>query len=74
MEARRPTVFRVVLALGARLLATELSTVATSTAAGAAGPAPVATTTTMTFVDTSRPTPPWNGMPGNPPRSLVTTI
>ncbi len=73
MEARRPTVFRVVLALGALLLATELSTVATSTAAGAAGPAPVATTT-MTFVDTSRPTPPWNGMPGNASRSLVTTI
>jgi dienelactone hydrolase len=28
----------------------------------------------MTFVDTSRPTPPWNGMPGKSSRTLVTTI
>ena len=41
--------------------------------AGAASSEPV-TTTTMTFIDTSRPTPPWNGMPGKPSRTLVTTI
>ena len=42
-------------------------------ALGAASSTPVATTT-MTFVDTSRSTPPWDGMPGKPSRTLVTTI
>jgi dienelactone hydrolase len=28
----------------------------------------------MTFVDTSRPTPPWDGMPARPSRTLVTSI
>ena len=28
----------------------------------------------MTFVDTSRSTPPWDGMPARPSRTLVTTI
>src|SRR6202035_1454240 len=31
-------------------------------------------TTTMTFVDSSRPTPSWNGMPAKPSRTLVTSI
>jgi dienelactone hydrolase len=31
-------------------------------------------TTTMTFVDTSRPTPPWDGMPARPSRTLVTSV
>jgi predicted esterase len=38
-----------------------------------AGPTPVSTTT-MTFVDTARPTPPWDGMPARPSRTLVTSI
>jgi dienelactone hydrolase len=41
--------------------------------AAAAGSNSVATTT-MTFVDSSRSTPPWDGMPGKPSRTLVTTI
>jgi dienelactone hydrolase len=41
--------------------------------AGATGPRLVVTTT-MTFVDTSRSTPPWDGMPARPSRTLVTTI
>jgi dienelactone hydrolase len=28
----------------------------------------------MTFVDTSRPTPPWDGMPARPSRTLVTSV
>jgi dienelactone hydrolase len=42
------------------------------TVAGAA-PSPVATTT-MTFVDGSRPTPAWDGTAATPSRTLVTTI
>jgi dienelactone hydrolase len=55
------------------LFATERAAVGRSAAAGAASSAPV-TATTMTFVDTSRPTPPWNGMSATPSRTLVTTI
>jgi dienelactone hydrolase len=42
-------------------------------AAASTGSATVATTT-MTFVDTSRSTPQWDGMPAKPSRTLVTTI
>lgn len=45
----------------------------TSMPAGATGPLAVATTT-MTFVDTSRATPPWGGRPAKGSRTLVTTI
>src|SRR5271165_4977287 len=41
--------------------------------AGAASATPVAQTT-MTFVDTSRATPAWDGMPAKASRTLVTTI
>jgi dienelactone hydrolase len=41
--------------------------------AGAVG-ATTVTSTTMTFVDNSRSTPPWNGAPAVPSRTLVTTI
>jgi len=41
--------------------------------AGATSPRLVVTTT-MTFVDTSRSTPPWDGIPARPSRTLVTTI
>jgi dienelactone hydrolase len=37
------------------------------------GSAP-ASTTTITFVDATRPTPPWNGMPAKSSRTLVTSI
>ena len=37
------------------------------------GSMPVSTTT-ITFVDTTRSTPPWNGMPANASRTLVTSI
>jgi dienelactone hydrolase len=42
-------------------------------AAAATGSSGVATTT-MTFVDTSRSTPPWDGMPATSSRTLVTTM
>ena len=66
------------MALGAGVFGLVLSVMAlplvgAPTVAAAAGSTSVATTT-MTFVDTSRATPPWNGMPGKPSRTLVTTI
>ena len=69
---------RRIVSLGAVGFGLLLSTmgpplVGAPTAAGAAGSTSVATTT-MTFVDTSRSTPPWDGMPGKPSRTLVTTI
>jgi dienelactone hydrolase len=42
-------------------------------AAAATGSSGV-TTTTMSFVDTSRSTPPWDGMPATSSRTLVTTM
>ena len=73
MGAIRHTVLLAAVACGVLLSATEEGAVGASAAAGAASSAAVATTT-MTFVDTSRPTPPWNGTPGKPSRTLVTTI
>ena len=69
---------RRVLSLGAvasclLLSAMTLHVVGAATIAAAAGSTSVATTT-MTFVDTSRSTPPWEGMPGKPSRTLVTSI
>lgn len=62
------------VACGLLLPATALAGVAAPTpAVGATSSAPVATTT-MTFVDTSRSTPPWDGMQARPSRTLVTTI
>jgi dienelactone hydrolase len=73
MGAIRQTVLLAAVACVSLLSAMELGTVGSSTVAGAASSAPVATTT-LTFVDTSRPTPPWNGTPEKPTRTLVTTI
>jgi len=58
---------------GLLLSAMGLPGVGAPTLAAAAGSTLVATAT-MTFVDTSRSTPPWDGMPGKPSRTLVTTI
>ena len=73
MGATRGTMLLAAVSCGFLLSATALETVGTNTVAGAASSAPAATTT-MTFVDTSRSTPAWNGMPGKPSRTLVTTI
>ena len=58
---------------GLLLSAMGLPLVGTSIVGAAASSTSVATTT-MTFVDTSRSTPPWNGMPAKPSRTLVTTV
>ena len=44
-----------------------------SLASGSSG-STLVSTTTMTFVDRARSTPPWNGMPARPSRTLVTSI
>ena len=72
MGAIRQTMSLAAVTCGFLLSAAALATVDTNPV-GAASSAPVATTT-MTFVDTSRTTPAWNGMPGKPSRTLVTTI
>ena len=61
------------VALGLAVSAIGLRSVGAAAASGEAGALPV-TTTTMTFVDTSRSTPAWNGMPSTPSRTLVTTV
>ena len=61
------------VAFGLLLSAMGLPLIGAPTVARAAGSSSVATTT-MTFVDTARSTPPWDGMPGKPSRTLVTTI
>ncbi len=61
------------IAFGLLLLAMGLPLVGAPVPAGATGSMVVATTT-MTFVDSSRSTPPWDGMPSKPSRTLVTTI
>jgi dienelactone hydrolase len=61
------------VAFGLLLCAMGLPSIGVPTAGAAAGSTSVATTT-MTFVDTSRSTPPWDGMPSKPSRTLVTTI
>lgn len=43
-------------------------------AVGAATDSNAVATTTLTFVDTSRPTPPWDGKPAEPSRTLVTSV
>ena len=53
--------------------AMALPLVGAPSVAAAAGSTSV-TSTTMTFVDTSRSTPPWDGTAGTPSRTLVTTI
>jgi dienelactone hydrolase len=58
---------------GLLLSAGALAAIGTPAVAGATGPAAVATTT-MTFVDTSRSTPSWEGMSAKPSRTLVTTV
>ena len=60
------------VASGCLCAATEVSALGASPLAGATTSAVVATT--MTFVDSSRPTPAWNGTPQKPSRTLVTTI
>ncbi|MFZ0251934.1 MAG: neocarzinostatin apoprotein domain-containing protein [Acidimicrobiales bacterium] len=62
------------VACGLLLSATAFASVTPSApATGAAASTPVATTT-MTFVDHSRSTPPWDGKPAQPSRTLVTTL
>src|SRR5271165_1938563 len=62
------------VACGLLLQGTASAGIAAPTlAVGATSSTPVATTT-MTFVDTSRSTPPWDGMPARPSRTMVTTI
>ena len=73
MGAIRRMVWLGTVALGIPLSALALPLVDAPTVAAAAGSMSVATTT-MTFVDASRSTPPWDGMPGKPSRTLVTTI
>jgi dienelactone hydrolase len=73
MGVIRRTVLLAALTCGFLLSTTEAGTAATAPVARAASLAPV-TSTTMTFVDTSRPTPSWNGMPEKSSRTLVTTI
>jgi fermentation-respiration switch protein FrsA (DUF1100 family) len=52
----------------------ELAIAETSTTAAATAAVSPVATTTMTFIDTSRSTPSWNGMAEKASRSLVTTI
>jgi len=67
---------------GAALVSAVVCSLLLSAAVAAAPPAlasgssasTLVSTTTMTFVDTSRSTPPWNGMPARPSRTLVTSI
>jgi dienelactone hydrolase len=73
MESIRRVASVGVVALVLLLSALGLAFVAAPSVAAAAGSDSVATTT-MTFVDTSRSTLPWGGMPGKPSRTLVTTI
>jgi dienelactone hydrolase len=51
-----------------------LALLATPSPVSAAASVPVATTTTMTFVDASRSTASWGGVAAKPSRTLVTTI
>jgi dienelactone hydrolase len=55
------------------LLCTALVAAPPALAAMSSGSTRVSTTT-MTFVDNARSTPPWNGMPARPSRTLVTSI
>jgi dienelactone hydrolase len=73
MGAIRQRVLLVAVTCVFLFCAMELAAVARNAVAVAAS-SELVTTTTMTFVDTSRPTPPWNGMARKPSRTLVTTI
>jgi dienelactone hydrolase len=73
MGAIRRMVPLSAIVFGLLLSAMGLAVVDAPTVAGAAGSTLVATTT-RTFVDASRSTPPWGGMPGKSSRTLVTTI
>ncbi len=73
MGAIRRMVSLGAVALGLLLCAMGLPLIVAPSVAAAAGTTSVATTT-MTFVDTSRSTPAWDGMPDKPSRTLVTTI
>ena len=55
------------------LLSTVVVVAPPALASEASGSTPVSTTT-MTFVDTSRSTPSWDGSPARPSRTLVTSI
>jgi dienelactone hydrolase len=56
------------------LLLSAAVAVATPALASGSSHMPLVSTTTMTFVDTSRSTPPWDGRPAQPSRTLVTSI
>jgi dienelactone hydrolase len=73
MGAIRRRVALGAVAFGLLVSAIALPLVGAPTVAATAG-SPIVATTTMTFVDTSRATPPWDGMPGKPSRTFVTTI
>jgi dienelactone hydrolase len=55
------------------LLSTAVVGTSSASASQRASSTPVSTTT-MTFVDTTRSTPPWDGSPEQPSRTLVTSI
>jgi dienelactone hydrolase len=73
MGSRRGRVVLAAVACGCLFSALGPATIGSTAAAAAASSAQVATTT-MTFVDTSRSTPAWDGMPEKHARTLVTTI
>ena len=61
-------------AAGFALVLTAWGGAAVGTPAASAATGSGVATTTLTFVDTSRATPQWDGMPVKPSRTLVTTI
>ena len=72
MRARWYMMLLAAVASGCLCAATEVGALGASPLAGATTSAVVATT--MTFVDSSRPMPAWNGTPQKPSWTLVTTI
>ena len=69
---RRTALVRA-LVLGVMVSLQASALLGLSQTAEAAAPVSVATTT-MTFVDSSRPTPAWDGAPAKPNRTLVTSV
>ena len=73
MAAIRQMMSLVAVVCCLALSALALPLIGAATVADADSSTSVATTT-VTFVDTARSTPPWDGVPGKPSRTLVTTI
>jgi fermentation-respiration switch protein FrsA (DUF1100 family) len=74
MRSIRRAALSGAVACGLLLSAIAFVEVAAPPPAVAAATSATVATTTMTFIDTSRSTPPWDGMPARPSRTLVTTI